>query len=581
VQADDRVQDGREVPARPFVDSLRVQQRFWLLVATTGAAAGAGAALLVEILAFVQALAWPHASGDVLEGARSAGVLRTLLVTGLAGALVAAVSLSTGGPVGGHGTAGILEAIWLKAGRFPLGRALLRGLLTIVVVGLGAPLGREGAVMSAGAGAGSALASVAALPDPKRRVLVACGAAAGIAAAYDVPIGGALFGLEVLLGSFALELLGPIVVASVTATAVSRILLATHPAYAIPEYHLGRPAGILGFLAVAPLLGLASALLVLAVEKSAVWSARAEGRRWAPLLPLGAMLATGALALRFPEILGNGYETVDGALRGRIALPLLLALPLLKLVAMAATSGAGVPGGMFTPSLFFGALLGGAFGELVHAAIPGSAPPGAYALVGMASVLAGTTHATVSSVVIIFEMTRDWGVVLPLLLACAVAAQTSRLVTAESLYTAVLRRRNVAMPERPRPDWLRQIPVSSLLSREFVAVAPSLPFEEVLVKLLGVPPGHDLYVTAADGRLLGVVVLDQLKGNLPDQANLRIAVAADLMDSGMQPLAEGTTLAAAAQRFASVELDRLPFVDASGRLVGTVSKSELIKLGRF
>ncbi len=554
-------------------------QRFWVLVFATGALSGLGAGALLLVLRGVQRLAWPDA--DTFVGAVAAATpLRRVLVPTVAGALVGAFVLVTRRPLGGHGTARIIEAIWYHGRELPLLRTLFRGLVSIVAVAMGASLGREGALVQTGAAAGSWLARQLGVDERQARVLVACGAASGIAAAYDVPIGGALFGLEVLLGSFALELLGPIVVSCVVATAVSRTLPGAHVEYVIPDYELLRPSELLLGLTLAPLFGLASAIYVRVMGWVEVQLDRLP--RWAqPLLPPLALAVVGAAAIRWPPLLGNGFDTVHDILLGSVPLSALLVLPALKLLATALCAGAGVPGGLFTPSLFYGAALGGAAGELIARFLPGHVPPGALALVGMAAVLAGTTHAAVSSVLIIFEMTGDYGVILPLMLTAAVAAATSRAIEPDSLYTAPLRRRGVRLPELPRPEWLRRTPVASLVAPDAESVPPTLPFEGVLKKLLALPPGHDLYVTTAENELLGAIRLDALKGTISDQADLGMIVAADVVDREIQPITTAMTLAEVASHFGRTDLERLPVVDSRRRLLGTVAMRDVLSRGVF
>ncbi len=578
---------GEPNPPRVFYRSLREflrhlpghAQRFWILVFATGVAAGLGAALLLALLRAVEGRAWP-AAASFLAGVEAAPPGRRVLMPALAGLLIAAVFLASRWPVGGHGTAGILEAVWLRRGRLPLGRALVRGGLSIVAVGMGAPLGREGALLQTGAAAGSWLARTFGLTSTQARLLVACGTAAGVAAAYNVPIGGALFGLEVILGSFALDLLGPIVVSCVVATIVSRTLVSAQPSYVIPQYALLRPTQILLGLALAPVLGAASALYIRVLG----W---AEVRlhllpRWVRVSAAPVALAvTGAAAIRYPQLLGNGYDTVNAALLGKVSLGLLLVLPALKLAATALCAGAGVPGGLFTPSLFYGALIGGAFGGVVDRIWPAAGPPGAYALVGMAGVLAGTTHAAVSAVLIIFELTGDYGVILPLMLSAALAAATSRALERDSLYTAPLRRRGVRLPAMPRPNWLRATQVAALMSPDAECVAPTTPFDDVMRRLLALPRGHDLYVCTAERELLGALVLDDLKGNLPDSADLSMIVAADVMNRGPPALTASMSLAEVAARFTTTELERLPVVDERHRLQGTISIRAILRAGTF
>jgi CIC family chloride channel protein len=563
-----------------LLDSSDAQRRFWVLVLLTGAASGLGAAALVKLLVAVQSLVW-QPGHSLREAVIASSSLHRILTLGLGGLLVVIVATISGRPLSGHGTAGIIEAIWLREGRYSLGYALLRGAMTIVAVACGAPLGREGALLSTGAGVGSFLSDRFKLQPDQTRVLVACGAASGIAAAYNVPVGAALFGLEILLGSFVLELLGPIVVSCVVATMLSRILVESHPTYVIPYYRLGRPLEILRFVALAPLFGLASAIYVRAIEGFATFFERFKGV-WLRMTPLLAMLVVGVLACWLPSILGNGYDAVNDALLGHFSLGMLLILPVAKLLATALCSGARVPGGLFTPSLFFGAMLGGAMGRIMHFGAPDTAPVGAYALVGMAAILAGTTHAAVTAVLIIFELTRDYGVILPLMLTCVISAAVARYLEPESLYTGVLRRRKVLLPQRPQPAWMNETFVDSLVTKEdLVTVPPGMAFSSVLMQLIALPPGSDLYVVDATGRYLGVIVLDDIKGHLPDQANLGSVVAADVMSAGRRALTARMTLAAAAVQFAETYLDKLPVVDAHGHLIGTASKRDLMRKAQF
>jgi CIC family chloride channel protein len=556
-----------------------VEKRFWGLVVVVGAISGLGAVVLLRVLRFTQHLFWRSEVEGFLAGVVASPSWRRFLVPVLGGALVSLMTLLVGRPLRGHGTAGIIESIWVKGGELSLPRALFRGFISIVAVALGAPLGREGALLQTGAASGSALAHRLKLPSGQTRLLVACGAAAGIASAYNVPIGGALFGLEVLLGSFALELFGPIVVSCVVATLVSRVLVADRPSYVIPHYVLTHPRELMLALLLGVLMGAASALYVRVINLLSDWLDGVP-RGLQPFLPLVAMSLVGLAAIGLPQLLGNGYDSVNAALLGKMPLLLLAMLPLAKLLATSTCAGAGVPGGLFTPSLFFGALLGGAFGQVVGLLWPGGAPSGAYALLGMVAVLAGTTHASVSAVLLIFEMTADYDVMLPLMLCAVLSAAVSRWMEPESLYTSVLNRRDVRIPASV-PQWLREEGTRSLLKPVLQRLPPSAPFQEVVVLLLEQPPGTDLYVTDEQGRLLGTIVLDALKGHLPDHTLLEATVAADVMDTSVPAITPNLSLAEVARRFGKTTLERLPVVDRERHLLGTVSKTDVLQKGQF
>lgn len=544
----------------------------------TGAASGFAAVWLVKMLRFLQGLAWPSFP-TFLGAVEQSSPLHRVLVCIAGGAVVTVAALISKRPMAGHGTSSIIESIWIRSGRMQLRRTLVRGTVSIIAVAFGAPLGREGALLQLGAAVGSTLGRQLRIPADQARLLVACGASAGIAAAYNVPIGAALFGLEVLLGSFALELFGPIVVACVVATLISRVLISDHPSYDIPLHSLMQPKELLLDVAVGPVLGVAAAFYNRTISGFSDWMDRIP-RKLFVFMPILAMAVVGVSSLALPQLLGNGYDTVDQALLGGLTWKMLLILPLAKMLLTAFTSASGIPGGLFTPSLFFGALLGGAMGHLVQLISPGAAPAGAYALIGMGAILAATTHASVSAVLIIFELTGNYEVILPLMLTTVIAAAVSRRLEPESLYTAPLRRRNIQLPQTQRA-FLATADVQSLLTPGADHVSSSTTFQEVVVRLLALPAGNDLYVTTPEGLLLGVIVLDALKGHLPDHSLLSMTVAADVMAPPIQPLTVQLSLSEVASRFADTDLERLPVVDSRGRLIGTLSKRDILRLGRF
>jgi len=304
----------------------------------------------------------------------------------------------------------------------------------VVIVGMGASLGREGAPKQAGAVIANALSDRAHLSDEQRRLLVACGAGAGMAAAYGVPLGGALFALEVLRGVLALRLVLPALLASLIATAVSWVALPDAPTYVIPAYLNSTSVAVWALLA-GPVAGVVSVGYVRAIA----WADRNKPKGWqrliAPALALGLL---GLVSIRFPQLLGNGKDIAQLAFTGQVAPLLLLMLLFLKPAATVLCLGSGAPGGLFTPSLALGALLGGVLGHAWLWLWPG-APPGLFAVVGAAAVLAATTQGPISAVVLMMELTgRDRSFVVPLLLAVATATLVSRTIEPRSIYDARL-----------------------------------------------------------------------------------------------------------------------------------------------
>jgi len=417
---------------------------FWLAVVLTGAATGLGTAALMDLLYVVQHTLWPGAGMDLLDAAAHAGWPRHLVVLLGAGVLTGAGHFLLR-RLSGTGI-DVTTAIWLYAGRLPALRTLGSAVLSIVVVGMGASLGREGAPKQAGAVIANTASDAAGLPDDKRRLLVACGAGAGFAAAYGVPLGGALFALEVLHGELAPRFVLPALLTSVIATGVSWLFLPDAPTYLIPAYPGSLSVAMWALLA-GPVAGVVAVLFVRAVA----WADGHRPRGWLRLVaPVPALGLLGATSITFPQLLGNGRDVAELAFTGRVAPLLLLALLLLKPAASLLCLTSGTPGGLFTPSLAFGALLGGVLGYPWSLLWP-EAPPGLFAVLGAAAVVAATTQGPVSTVVLVVELTgHARSFILPLLLMVTIATLTARLIDARSIYDArltdeELRRRDQAL----------------------------------------------------------------------------------------------------------------------------------------
>jgi CIC family chloride channel protein len=403
---------------------------FWMAVLLTGLGAGVAAAILTHLLFAVQRACWP--GPHLLDAAQQADAMHHLIILLAAGAVTGAGQVLVRRLAAGN-SIDITVAISNFAGRLPALRTLATATLSVVVVGMGASLGREGAPKQAGAVIANTLADRAALSDEQRRLLVACGAGAGMAAAYGVPLGGALFAVEVLRGVLALRLILPALLASACAAGVAWLLaMPNEPTYVIPSYSLS--ASVICWSVVAgPIIGVFSVGFVRVIA----WADRNKPTGTARLLaPVGALGVIGALSIPFPQILGNGKEIAALAFTGQVAVPLLLALVVVRPLATVLCLGSGVPGGLFTPSLATGALLGGVLGSAWSLMWPG-VPPGLFAIIGAAAVLAATTHGPVSSIVLVMELTgRDRSFILPMLLAVVTATVVARTLDARSIYDA-------------------------------------------------------------------------------------------------------------------------------------------------
>jgi H+/Cl- antiporter ClcA len=419
--------------------------RFWIAVVLTGVGAGIAAGVLTELLELVQHLVWGGTGLDLLGPAARSPAWRHVVVLLGAGMLVGGGQILLSRLSSGNGIE-ITTAIWFYAGRLPALRTLASALLSVVIVGMGAALGREGAPKQAGAVIANVLCDRTGLPDEERRLLVACGAGAGMAAAYGVPLGGALFAMEVLRGALALRFVLPALTTTLVATAVSWAFLPDAVTYTIPSYS-GSVSSTAWALLAGPFLGLVSVLYV----RSVAWADAHRPKawhRWA--VPVLAFAVLGVVSIPFPQILGNGRDVAELTFIGRLSPFLLLALALLRPAATILCLGSGAPGGLFTPSLAAGALLGGALG-LPWAWLWPGVPPGLFALVGAAAMLAATTQGPVSAVVLIMELTGYARVaILPVLMAVTTATLVARMIEPRSIYDARLTDEQVRERQRAR-----------------------------------------------------------------------------------------------------------------------------------
>jgi len=419
--------------------------RFWLAIVLTGLATGASAAALTLILQTVQHFVWPGTAATLLDAAAQATPWRHIIVLLGAGLVTGAgqiilVRLASSNSID------IAEAIWFSAGRLPTLRTLGSAVLSVVVVGMGASLGREGAPKQAGAVIANVWSDKAGFSDEQRRLLVACGAGAGMAAAYGVPLGGALFALEVLRGMLALRLVLPALLTSVIAVAISWLVLPNAPTYAIFPFD-SSAANLVTALLIGPVAGFVSVGFVRIIALADRNRPTRRRRLALPMLTLGLL---GLVSIKFPQLLGNGKDIVQLAFSDQVPVTLLLILLILKPAATVLCLGSGVPGGLFTPSLALGALLGAVVGHTCSLFLPG-VQPGLAAIIGAGSVLAATTQGPISAVVLIMELSgQDRSFIAPLLFGVVIATLVSRRIEPRSIYDARLTDEEIAQRQELR-----------------------------------------------------------------------------------------------------------------------------------
>jgi chloride channel protein, CIC family len=465
-----------------------------------------------------------------------------------------------------------MEAVTIGDGVVPVWQSVWRSLSSLITITSGGSIGREGSMVQLAALVSSLIGRWVHFDPPRLRLLVACGAAAGITSAYNAPIAGAFFVTELVLGSMAMESFGPIVVSSVVANITMREFAGYKPPYEMPVFPTVTGVEVLLFV----LLGLLSG----ALAPHFLRLLAASKKRFAMLpLPLPLRLALGGLivgiiSVWWPQVWGNGYEVVNSLLHQPWTWTALLTVFLFKIIATAATAGSGAVGGIFTPTLFVGAVLGGLFGMGVHAIWPDStSAPFAYAMVGMGAFLAAATHAPLMAILMIFEMTLSYQVMLPLMLACVIAYFIARTSEQTSMYEVTLRR------TREEKERLR---LAATQMRELVrpadTVVPLTANVKDMTRVFLEYPVKYLYVIDDAGHFRGVVALKNITSDLLDDQGCDKKTAADYLQPEFDVLTPDLSLGEALQHFLAFQGERLPVIENKTQplLLGVVYKTSLL-----
>ncbi|MFT3905541.1 MAG: ClcB-like voltage-gated chloride channel protein [Steroidobacteraceae bacterium] len=465
-----------------------------------------------------------------------------------------------------------MEAVLVGNGRISFRATLGNSLSSLLSIASGGSIGREGPMVQLAAMLGSKLGLLARAPIPRLRLMVACGGAAGIAAAYNAPISGALFVSEIVLGSTAMESFGPLVVASVTASATIHQFLGYGPVFTVPHVEFAANWELGFYLLLGVLLGhLAPPFLALLDFAKARFVQLRLPLYWQ--LGLGGLIV-GAISIYVPQVWGNGYSVVGDILGGQLVGLWLLAVLVAKIFATSATVGSGAVGGVFTPTLFIGCAVGALFGSLLHALLPAhTSVPTAYALIGMGGFLAATTHAPLTSILMLFEMTADYSIVLPLMLTCVTAHYAAKVYRrGESIYHGSLSRPS---PEHSSDDWrLRTV---EALVKPAVAVVRSDTTLEQMFRQLPKRALERVYVIDDEELVAWLdprVVLEQVKTHKLDPATLVGSIAQPVSFA----LAPEMPLCTALDGFLREQATVLPVTPGQWRnqLIGEVQRRDVL-----
>jgi len=545
-----------------------------------GIGAGLGAVFFRWLIASVQTLSY-DVLGNSLKGIEP---YHLLIIPALGGAIYGPLIYRYAREAKGHGVPEVMEAVALRGGRIRPRVAVIKSLASAICIGTGGSVGREGPIAQIGSALGSTIGQWLNLSNDRIRSLVACGAAGGIAATFNAPIAGSIFSLEVILGQFHATYFGAVVISAVTANVVAQAFEGSVRAFVIPEYVLVSPWELLFYI----LLGLVAAALGAAFTRLLYASEDLFDKLPFPpeyFKPILGGLILGVIGLvsfkvdGFPRVFGVGYDSIGDALFGKLALQVTFGLFVLKFLATVVTLGSGGSGGIFAPSLFMGAMLGEAFGQIVNMLFPSiTAPPGAYALVGMSVFFSSTAHAPMTAVLILFEMTGDYLIILPLMLTTVIGTLVSRIISQESIYTLKLTRRGISLQRGRDVDVMETLLVKEVMRPAPDPVPASMPLGKVST-LLDRARMHGLPVVDKDKNLLGVIsIRDIEQATTQSQDNLTRPVL-DFCSRNLVWAHPDETVGLALKRMSRRDIGRLPVVDPDRpqKLIGWISRADIVR----
>jgi CIC family chloride channel protein len=504
-----RFPTARDIAARWIAFSRNEQVILTILAIAVGAVMGYGTIAFRELLSWVEWATFGFSSTRLASLAAELAWWHVLIAPA-AGGLLIGLFLRFVMPGGkAVGVAQVMEAAALKGARIPLGQGIAGAAVAAASLGVGASAGREGPVVHLGATIGSFVAHRLRLGTNHAVTLLGCGVASAVAASFNAPIAGAFFALEVVIGHYALRAFTPIVLASVAGTIVSRVHLGDFPAFIVPSYRIVSFFELLAFF----MLGIVCAAVAIAFMRSVVLVEDSVARLPVPswILPGVAGLIVGGIAVFLPEVLGVGYEATDNALKGLFPFWLLVALLVAKIAATAVSIGGGFGGGVFSPSLFVGAMTGGAYGILAGGVFPELAStPGLYAMVGMGAVAAPVLGAPISTVLMVFELIGDFSVTVASMTAVAVASVVTHQVLGRSHFTWQLARRGVSLRGGRVRRQLLEVHVRDIMGSDFQTIPQNASIASIR-RLLQTAPHDHFFVVGDHGQLFGTISFSDVR----------------------------------------------------------------------
>ncbi len=548
-----------------------------ILAFMIGILAGTANVLFRSTMNFVHK--WIFVGGSDLLHIGDGGFHKVLLpLLPIVGAvLLIPLTFAFPGEVNGYGFSRFIELVNIRGGFLKIRNIIAKMIAPALTIGTGGSAGVEGPIAVIGGTIGSGIGQLFRASGSQMRLLIAAGAAGGIAATFNAPIAGIMFAIEiVLLGNYELSSFAAIVISSGVATVVSRGYYGGHPAFTVPQYDLKSPLEIPLYMFFGLIVG------VLAVFYIKIFHRIKDEFNASPIHPLlkpvlGAFII-GVIGIFLPQIMGNGYDFVEHALAGRIIFPIIALLVIFKILATSITLGSGGSGGVFAPAIFIGAMIGGSFGDVVHYLFPGStASPGAYATVGIGSFLAAATHAPLTGIFLIFEMTGNYKIIIPVMFASIIGTIVSKRMYSDSIDTVELTQRGIKIHAGREETVMGKIKVRDVMNPYVIKVSPDTLLKDLIDVMIKNEKFYIPVVTDA-GKMLGIVSIQDVRSVIFEERVKGVVRAGEIVTENVITLKTDDDLNTAMEKFAMKDIAEIPVVDEAGdgRVVAMLRRKDVI-----
>ncbi|MDX1775101.1 MAG: chloride channel protein [Desulfobulbales bacterium] len=590
-----------------LLDHLAPREGLVLLIMAivVGVTTGLAAVFFIRLISLIQTTAY----GGAERIFPTLGRLWFILIPITGGLLVGPIIARFAVEAKGHGVPEVMQALILRGGRIRPRVALAKIISSALCIGTGGSAGREGPIVQVGSALGSSVGQWLHLSEERIKNLVACGAAAGIAATFNAPIAGVVFAIEVLLSELQVAVFGNVVVSAVAASIVSHIFLGSRPAFEVPAYVMHSSWEILLYVALGLLAALVGILFIRMLYYAEdvfdrlnipTWCKPAVGSLLLGLLAYAYPHSGGILHIpaadmklglpmleNYPHVFGSGFLFLEEVLQGRAPFLLLVILIFLKPLATSFTLGSGNSGGVFAPSLFTGAMLGGSFGYMAMRLFPDlTIEVGAYALVGMAAVFSATARAPLTSMLIVFEMSNDYRLILPLMAAGMVASSFAHWLHAESIYTLKLTKRGIRFEQGRDLDIMQTVQVEEVMNKAPITMRNEQSIAELFAAFQETHLGG-FPVLDSNNELYGMVTMQDMERTIQDMertlhrkdVNLRDLKVWDVATPEPVTVFQDEPIWSAIRKMAPRDLARLPVVDRNNprQFLGLISRSDIVR----